>query len=360
MINANADDKKKPGLLKLTEWTLEKRLSADMAGHVTKMRADIEAFKKAMPQQYAFVYGLEDNKQPSDLKVFVRGNPYNFGEDAPRAFPSIFTQGVPKQLENGSGRLELAERIAKEPITARVIANRIWRWHMGRGVVDTPNNFGMAGERPTNPELLEYLAWKFVADGMSWKKLHKEIVMSRTYQLSSATVDADVANDADNRLFWRANRRRMEAEDIWDSLLTASGKLDLSKIGGASEELGDKMVRRATYAKVSRMYPNDFQMTFDFPTPTISAERRYTTNVPQQRLFFLNNSFVQTQAESLAERIKSGGTEEAQVTKAYEIVYQRMPMPQEITAAIEFIGEAASLKPFCWALLSSNEFLFID
>jgi Protein of unknown function (DUF1549)/Protein of unknown function (DUF1553)/Planctomycete cytochrome C len=360
MINANADDKKKPGLLKLTDWTLEKRLPADMAAHVAKMRADIEAFKKAMPQQYAFVYGLEDNKQPSDLKVFVRGNPYNFGEDAPRAFPSIFTQGVPKQFENGSGRLELAETIAKEPITARVIANRIWRWHMGRGIVDTPNNFGMAGERPTNPELLEYLAWKFVADGMSWKKLHKEIVMSRTYQLSSATVDADVAKDVDNRLFWRANRRRLEAEDIWDSLLTASGKLDLSKIGGASEELGDKMVRRAAYAQVSRMYPNDFQMTFDFPTPTIAAERRYTTNVPQQRLFFLNNSFVQTQAESLAERIKSAGTEEAQVKKAYEIVYQRMPMPQEVTAAIEFIGEAASVKPFCWALLSSNEFLFID
>jgi hypothetical protein len=313
-----------------------------------------------MPQQYAFVYGLEDNKQPSDLKVFVRGNPYNFGEDAPRAFPSIFTQGVPKQFENGSGRLELAERIAKEPITARVIANRIWRWHMGRGVVDTPNNFGMAGERPTNPELLEYLAWKFVSDGMSWKKLHKEIVMSRTYQLSSATVDADVAKDADNRLFWHANRRRLEAEDIWDSLLTTSGRLDLSKIGGASEELGEKMVRRAAYAKVSRMYPNDFQMTFDFPTPTISAERRYTTNVPQQRLFFLNNDFVQTQAESLAERIKSAGTEEAQVKKAYEIAYQRMPMAQEVTAAIEFIGETGSLKPFCWALLSSNEFLFID
>jgi hypothetical protein len=195
---------------------------------------------------------------------------------------------------------------------------------------------------------------------MSWKKLHKEILMSRTYQLSSATVDVDVAKDVDNRLFWRANRRRLEAEDIWDSLLTASGKLDLSKIGGASEELGDKMVRRAAYAKVSRMYPNDFQLTFDFPTPTIAAERRYTTNVPQQRLFFLNNSFVQTQAESLAERIKSAGTEEAQVKKAYEIVYQRMPMPQEVTAAIEFIGEAASLKPFCWALLSSNEFLFID
>ncbi len=402
MINPNADDKRKPGLLKLNDWALEKRLSADLAGHVARLRADIESFKKAMPPQYPFVYGIEEEKEPSDLKVFVRGNPYSFGEDAPRAFPSIFTEGVPKHFDKGSGRLELAEMIASQPITARVIANRIWRWHMGRGITDTPNNFGMAGERPANPELLEYLASKFMADGMSWKKLHKEILMSRTYQLSSTTIEANLAKDADNRLFWRANRQRLDAESIWDSLLSASGKLDLNQIGGPSEELGDKMIRRAVYAKVSRMYPNEYQAIFDFPTPTISAERRYTTNVPQQRLFFLNNAFVQKQAEMLAERIRFAGNEEAQVKKAFEIVYERMPAPEELASSLSFLREAAEtpaapapavaanvaakpesagaswmsakdddkpaadksrdspIKSFCWALLSSNEFLFID
>src|SRR5260370_32529320 len=128
--------------------------------------------------------------------------------------------------------------IAKEPVTARVIANRVWRWHMGRGITDTPNNFGMAGERPTNPELLEYLAFKFVAGGMSWKKLHKEILISRTYQLGSATVEANVAKDQDNRFFWRANRQRLEAEGVWGSLLSASGKLYFKQRGGASQDLG--------------------------------------------------------------------------------------------------------------------------
>src|SRR6266567_4427641 len=405
MINPNADDKKKPGLLKLTDWALEKRLTADLSAHVTRAKTDIEAFKKSMPPAYPFVYGLEEEKEPSDIKVFVRGNPYSFGDDAPRAYPSIFNDGVAKRFEKGSGRLDLAETIAKEPITARVIANRIWRWHMGRGITDTPNNFGMAGERPTNPELLEYLAAKFTADGMSWKKLHKEILMSRTYQLSSATVEANLAKDADNRFFWRANRQRLEAEGVWDSLLYASGKLDLNQIGGPSGDLDEKMVRRAVYAKISRMYPNDFQMTFDFPTPTISAERRYTTNVPQQRLFFLNNNFVHKQAEALAERVQSAGSEEAQVTKAFEIAYQRVPTPEELKSSISFLHDAAQtvpstpapvvvkgdakpestgsslmtamistadeedskdkpkdspLRSFCWALLSSNEFLFID
>src|SRR4029077_5575147 len=129
----------------------------------------------------------------------------------------------------GSGRLDLAEQIIKQPITSRVIVNRLWRWHMGRGIVDTPSNFGIAGDRPTNPELLDYLASKFVADGMSWKKLTKEIVMSRTYQQGSAPIETNIAKDADNRFYWRGNRRRLESEGIWDGLLVASGKLDLAK-----------------------------------------------------------------------------------------------------------------------------------
>ncbi len=399
--NDNTYGKPQPGLLKMTEWALEKRLSGDLAAHAARLKADIEAFKKAMPPQYPYVYGLEDSKEPTDLKVMVRGNPYSFGEDAPRGFLSILSESEVKPYQKGSGRLELAEDIARQPITARVIVNRIWRWHMGTGIVDTPSSFGLAGERPTNPDLLEYLASRFVADGMSWKKMHKQILMSRTYQLSSTTIEANAAKDSDDRLYWRANRRRLEAEGIWDSLLTASGKLQLEKLGGPSEDLLDGMTRRGMYGKVSRVFPNDFQTTFDFPTATFSSERRYTTNVPQQRLFFLNNEFVHKQAEALAERVRGAGDDEAQVKKAFSIVYQRQPSPDELKASVELLHDSAGtqaspaaaqtawapsgaaaaaaatiapsaepqkpakpagtpLKSLCWALLSSNEFLFVN
>jgi hypothetical protein len=405
VVPDDSGNRRKPGLLKLTDGVLERRLSAELKAHVDHARADIDAFKKSMPAQYPFVYGIEDAKEPSDLKVFSRGNPYTFGEDAPRAFPSIFNNGQPMLFDKGSGRLQFAEEIVKQPITSRTIVNRIWQWHMGRGIIDTPNNLGMAGDRPSNPELLEYLASKFQADGMSWKKLHKEILMSRTYQLSAQTVEANLAKDADNRFFWRANRQRLESEGVWDALLEASGSLDLKGIGGPSEDLSEKMTRRGVYAKVSRMYPNDFQAAFDLPTATISAEKRFITNVPQQRLFFLNNGFVLKQAEMLAERVKSAGDMEAQVRKAFEIVYQRMPTPEELAASLEFVkipveetmppgdeigsGQAAPeaqdakgtkgrkgssnekddapkklkdspFRSFCWALLSSNEFLYMD
>jgi hypothetical protein len=216
---------------------------------------------------------------------------------------------------------------------------------------------------------------------MSWKKLHREILMSRTYQLSTVPVAASAAKDPDNRFFWRANRQRLEAEGVWDSLLEASDSLDMKGLGGPSEDLSDKTVRRGVYAKVSRMYPNDFQATFDVPPATISAEKRYITNVPQQRLFFLNSSFVMTQAQRLADRIKAAGSDEEQIKKAYAIVFQREPTREELKAALEFVSLPAAAAPpepkdgddtqpkklpdsplrsFCWALLSSNEFLYID
>ena len=409
-INENAEDRKVPGLFKFTDWSLQRRLSPDFSAHLDRMKAENEAFKKAMPPEYPIAAGLQDNKEPSDLKIFLRGNPYAFGEDAPRAFLQVLSDGEAKPFTQGSGRMEFAEDVIKQPLALRVIANRIWRWNMGTGIVDTPNNFGFAGERPTNPELLDYITSKFVDDGMSWKKLIKEIVMSKTYQLSSAPSEMNLAKDQDNRLYWRANRRRLEAEGIWDGLLTASGKLDMAKIGGPSEELDAKMVRRGMYGAVSRVFPNEFQTLFDYPLPTLSAERRYTTNVALQRLFFLNNEFVHKQAAALAERVKSAGNEEAQVKKAFEIVYQRDPSADELSFSVALLHDSSvpatpdpavraevsykqaafaakpdgetkdsmsapatpaapavkekkvetPLEALCWALLSSNEFLFLN
>jgi len=153
--------------------------------------------------------------------------------------------------------------------------------------------------------------------------------MSRAYQLSSAPISENIARDSDNRFYWRGNRRRLEAEGIWDGLLTASGKLDMSKVGGPSAELDSKMLWRGIYGAVSHVFPNEFQTLFDYPIPTLSAERRYTTNVALQRLYFLNNDFVHKQAAALAERVKTAGSDDAQVRKTFEIVYQRDPTADE-------------------------------
>jgi hypothetical protein len=381
------NERRRPGVLKLTDGALERRLSADFRMHIAKLRADIEAFKKAMPPRPPSVFGIGEAEQPSDLKVFLRGNPYTFGVNAPRGLPSILNKGEAKLFTKGSGRLELAEEIIKHPISSRVMVNRIWRWHFGRGIVDTPSNFGMAGDAPTHPELLDHLAAKFIAGGMSWKTLHKDILMSRTYQLSAAPIAANIAKDPGNALYWRANRQRIDSEGVWDLLLQASGTLDASAIGGPSDELTEKMKRRAVYARVSRMYPADFHATFDLPTATISTEKRYTTNVPQQRLFFLNSTLVQKQSDAIAENLKGLETPEAQVKRAFELIYQRAPTPAELSVSSAFVSRPASaaalptpvadpkdkkdkdapkplpdspLRSFAWALISSNEFLFID
>jgi mono/diheme cytochrome c family protein len=404
-INPNADEEKRPGLFKLTGWDLQRRLSPDFSNHMDKMKAENEAFKKAMPQPYPVAMGLADLKQPTDLKIFLRGDPYSFGADAPRAFLAIFSKGEPKPFMQGSGRLELADDIVAEPIARRVIVNRIWRWAMGTGIVETPNNFGFAGDRPSNPELLEFLTAQFVAGGMHWKPLIKEIVMSRAFRLGSEPDQADEAKDGANRFYWRANQRRLEAGGVWDGLLMAAGRLDTSKIGGPSQELDTKMTRRGMYGAVSRVFPNEFQTLFDYPIPTLSAEKRYTTNTPLQRLYFLNNPFVHEQAAAMAERVKTAGSGEAEVRKAFEIAYQRDPSPQEMAASLALLQEssapvpeeraevsyktvalnakpdgASSLDPaaaagakaktktpeetplqaLCWALLSSNEFLFLN
>jgi hypothetical protein len=389
--NIDKQEKRPPALLKLEDWALERRLTPDLAKYVARLRTDIEDFKKAMPAPYPYIDGLEDNKQATNVKVFLRGSPYNFGEEAPRAFLSILSPAEPELFKQGSGRMELADAIVKQPLSMRVIVNRVWRWHMGSGIVDTPNNFGRVGDPPSNPELLDYLATQFVDGGMSIKALHKQILLSKTYQLSTAADEAAVAKDSDNRLYSHANRRRLEAEGIWDSLLTASGKLDLSKIGGPSEEYSDQMARRGVYAYISRVFPNSFETTFDLPTPTFSAEKRYATNVPLQRLFFLNSSVVERQAEALAKRVSDAGNEEAQIRKAFAIVFQRQPTAAELQAGIEFLHQpvadatpvsnsssfaakpdasemaavpaaapASPIKWLCWALLSSNEFLFIN
>ncbi|MBY0374202.1 MAG: DUF1549 and DUF1553 domain-containing protein, partial [Bryobacteraceae bacterium] len=335
----------KPGLLMFMGFGLERQLSAEWRDYLASTRAEIEKMRKELPPHFPFVHAVKDVEKPEDLKIHQRGNPYSLGEPTPRSFPQVLTSGGQREaFVKGSGRLQLAEAIAKHPIAARVMANRIWRGHFGSGIVETPSNFGLAGERPTHPELLEYLAAKFVEDGYSMKKLHREIVMSQVYQLASESSAEGNQKDAANRLYWRANKVRMDAEQIRDSMLTVSGTLE-RKMYGPAAELNDEFKRRTVYGKVSRFRLDTYLQLFDFPNPNISAEKRYVTNVPLQRLFFLNSDFVYLRAKALSTQVRDEATDTARVQKLYRKLFYREPQPAEVEAGLAFIAEEKKNPP---------------
>jgi cytochrome c553 len=327
----------KPGLLAFRGWSLERWLGADRRRYVEELRADIDAMRKALPEKFAYVHGVKDVDQPVEPKLHIRGNPMREGDVVPRRFLSVLSESRPAPLTRGSGRLDLAEAIVQQPISTRVIVNRIWKWHFGTGIVNTPSNFGKIGDPPSNPELLEYLAQSFLDNGRSIKALHRQIMLSATYQLAAADNAANFAKDAGNRLFWRASRRRLSAEQIRDSVLAVSGTLE-DKIGGPSILLTSTATRRTVYGKVSRYKLDQFLQLFDFPAPTISAEQRFSTNVPLQRLFFMNSDFMQQQAERLAQKLQEEPDNRARITKAYRMVLGRDPLPAEVTAGVEYLA----------------------
>jgi hypothetical protein len=269
--------------------------------------------------------------------VSKRGSPYNLGDEVPRHFLSVLSDGAPAPFEKGSGRLELADAILRQPIAMRVIVNRVWKGHFGTGIVDSPSNFGFAGERPTNPELLEHLAQSFVDNKLSIKQLHRDIMLSAVYQLGTEYSKANFDKDSGNRLYWRADRHRMTAEQIRDSLLEVSGALDL-KMGGPSTPLSPSFERRTIYGKVSRYKLDDYLQLFDFPSPNLSAEKRFTTSVPLQRLFLMNSDFMQQQGELVARRAANEPDTTARIQKVYRLVFGRPATAEELKAGLAFLS----------------------
>jgi hypothetical protein len=371
-LDSESDQRPDPGLLSLRDWALERHFSAETAEHVTALRAEIEALKKAQAP-YPFLHGASDTKTIQTMHVNIRGNSHTLGDPVPERFLSILSPPDPKPFTQGSGRLELADAIVASPIAARVAVNRVWRWHFGSGIVETPDNFGKTGDPPSNPELLDYLATSFVKNGMSIKKLHREILLSSTYQLSTESTPENAEKDGANRLYWRANRQRLDAEAIRDSLLFASGSLDLKKIGGPSTDFADDNNRRTVYCKVSRYRMDNFLQVFDYPNPSFTAEQRFVTNVPLQRLYFMNSSFVYKQAETFAKRVYDEGNDTARIQKAYRILFGRGPSEAETKAGLDFLqahpetpgNQIAGQPSTAWneytrVLLSSNEFEFVN
>ncbi len=327
--------------------------------------AAYDAMKKAMPPPYPALDTIKDSDKPANLRVAIRGDLSNPGEEAPRRFLRILSNGDPAPFTRGSGRLELAESIAnpKNPLTARVIVNRIWEHHFGQGLVATPGNFGQLGDRPTHPELLDYLAGHFIEGGWSIKKLHREIILSATYQLSGDHSPESYAKDPANRLHWRANMiPRLDAESLRDSLLAVAGNLDL-KVGGPAEPLTDDNRRRTIYGTISRTRVDPMLTLFDFPDPNATADHRLITGGPMQRLFFLNSSFVAAQSKALVERLQrdAGPEDAAKIARAYSLLFGRPAARAEMELGLEFLKQSGGSWPqYAQILLSSNEFSSVN
>jgi hypothetical protein len=296
------------------------------------------AFRGLPPRAMA----LEDPEHPVKSYVFIRGNPNNIGVEAPRQFLTVLSK-EPKPFLNGSGRLELANAIATEenPLTARVIVNRVWQWHFGRGLVSTPSDFGTRGDPPSHPELLDYLAKRFIDEGWSLKKLHKWVMLSSTYQQSSRDrVDARNI-DPENKLVWRMNRQRLPYESLRDSALFVSGQLDPT-MGGLPFALTARPVepRRTVYAYVERgRLPGELN-TFDFANPESHSPQRFLTSVPQQALYLMNSPFIAEEAKHLINRseIRFARDDRARVATLYKVVFGREASREEIDDALSYIA----------------------
>lgn len=349
------------GVLMFPGDTVFRFLPGSYRTHVERMRKRQQQLTAEMPPAYPYLTILEDSPKPANLRVSIRGNPQNPGEEAPRAFLTVFRDLFPQTYTKGSGRLELAEAMAspKNPLTARVMVNRVWERHFGHGLVRTPSNFGQTGDRPVHPELLDYLASRFMEQGWSLKKLHREIVLSAAYREGTAKVDANFAVDPDNRLHWRFNRRRLEAEALRDTILAVSGQFD-DAMGGRPVPLDSATnYRRSVYGRISRNVLDPMLTLFDFPNPNVTSEQRIPTTVAPQRLFLLNSPFVMDQGVKLARRLQ--GTEPARIEQAYQLLFQRAPSAAELASGLKFVAEGeAAWARYCQVLLSTNEFLYLD
>ena len=312
-----------------------------------KSQGDVDRFliKNSTATTHATV--LVDRPLPSTPRVFNRGNPLTKGDAVPRQFLSAF--GPQKPFKNGSGRLELAQAIVdpRNPLTARVMVNRIWQHHFGRGLVSTPSDFGKQGSPPSHPELLDWLAQRFIDSGWSIKATHRLIMLSETYRRTSfqARSKDELGSssyiDPDNRLLARFTPHRLSFEEARDAWLAAAGRLNL-RVGGRPEGLfAASNTRRTLYALVDRQNVPTVMTTFDFANPDLSIPQRTETTVPQQALFGMNHSFVVQQAKALTKWSAQSPVRRSDAEKIhfiYQRLFQRNPTADELASALSFVS----------------------
>ncbi len=333
----------------------------------------VESFQAHSPAAPVRAMAMADAPQPVQPHVFLRGNPGNLGPEVPRQFLEVIAGPDRKPFTNGSGRLDLAKAISdpQNPLTARVFVNRVWAHHFGKGLVGTPSDFGVRSDPPTHPELLDYLADRFVKDGWSVKQLHRLILLSDTYRQRSDERPECAKVDPENRLVWKFNRQRLDLEAMRDGMLTVAGVLDPTIGGPAVDLLSPPFApRRTVYGFIDRQNLPGLYRTFDFASPDTHAPQRYTTTVPQQALFLMNSPFAVQQAKAVAARPDVAGPSqpESRIDALYRLLYSRPPTAEEVEMGMRFINEAhpapeTKLTPweqYVQVLLLANEFAFVD
>jgi hypothetical protein len=307
-----------------------------------------------------------------DIKIHVRGSVHTLGEIVPRGFLKVATVGeAPAVPSNESGRRELGAWIGSEknPLTARVFVNRAWHWLFGEGIVRTTDNFGTTGETPSHPELLDELAVWFMEEGWSVKTLVRKVVMSRTYQLSTADDAKARAADPENRLLWRANRRRLDAECLRDALLSVAGRLRLD-MGGQTFKpdlasdygFDQEEPRRSVYLPAFRNALPDLFEVFDFADPSMVVGRRNVSTVAPQALYLMNHPFVAAQARAAGHRLLAGTdrTDEERAVRAYRWALGRTPTDAEEHAAVRFVASGGDWAEVFHALFASIDFRYVN
>lgn len=370
------------------------KFTTEQNQRIAELQKEIETLKKSAPAEPELACAIEDG-EPVAQKVFMRGDYNNPGEDAPKAFPAILTAFDTKPNFTGSGRLQLAEWMAQpeHPLTSRVMANRIWQWHFGEGIVRTPDNFGKMGERPSHPELLDFLAREFVKSGWSIKAIHRLVMLSSAYQMASVNPALAPDADSDNRLLTRFNRRRLTVEELRDGLLAIDGSIDLTMGGTLQSGRGtdgennqgrlslnpENLKRRTVYIPLRRANLPTLLNLFDFGDATTMAGKRQLTNVPTQALFWLNSEFLTDRSATVSKSLLANTAlnDSAKVENLYLRVLNRKAEKDEIEMALKYVaafkqkdlskpnatGEAAETnawRSLCRVLMASNDFLYVD
>ncbi len=384
----------------------EKAKAADVAKTVESLRSKIAALQQTPQLNTPVAFGVTEAamivlpdgehrtkieykpSEPQNVAMQIRGNAANVGAVVSRRFVSVLSPSEPAPFKNGSGRLELANSIVTDaaPLAARVIVNRIWAHHFGRGLVATPSNFGTQGEKPSHPELLDDLAARFIEHGWSLKWLHREIVLSATYRQRSgegrgtrgehnsnsplAPNPSPLSHDPENIWLSRMPVRKLDVEAWRDAMLVATDEMD-RRLGGEPRELSEVgHQRRTIYGTVRRRELSDLLRLHDFPDPVAHSGSRMPTTTPLQQLFVLNSSFMQARAEALACFVlaERRGDLVVQVTLAHERLFSRAALADEITTGVEFLKSSqaegvtldAAWRQYAQALLASNELQFVD
>ncbi len=396
---AKSDD---PSLTALHELLVEKfgpfRAPADARNYYTaaaleqlaKLDKEQKELEAATPE-YPRAMGVRESDKVTDLAIHLRGSHWTLGKVVPRHFLAAIDGGDSALPATSSGRLDLARWLTgkNHPLTARVMANRLWRWHFGRGIVPTVDNFGRLGDKPSNQALLDWLALRFVDSGWSIKAMHKTMMLSNTYQMSSDYDERSAETDPSNALMWRASRRRLEAEEIRDAVMAVSGGLEWSA-GGTILKYKDRQyvantsrggdidydrTIRTVYVPVIRSSMYDVLTAFDLPDPAVPNGDRDATVVAPQALFMLNSSVMLKHSRILAAKLlaQPGADDAARIREAYERALSRPPSAAEIDQALTFIARIEKTLPddkkdrrelawqsFCKSLIASNEFIYLN